>query len=296
MLSLLLLYFYYHQQYYYFYHRSLLQILLLFYSNFSFFHFSILDFPSSSSILGIQMKNISSFESVFEQSNLYFFTSFPTTFGIFSSTILSSDKNGKKEDKSTNDKNIKIEKSVELLPIQNKNLDGTSISYVPLPVRTFKNSSTPGDTTVDMRGERRKSTDLGPGSGTGNNIDREDGGSRAGNIWIVGSKIMKNSTNNNDNNNNNNSNNNNNNNDDNNDLELINVRVCICLRVKEVEKEVINVEKVKRKSLNLLSTLPKGEDLIIETKKKSKFSCHFFLVDSVFQEKYRSGDILVYFY
>ena len=92
------------------------------------------------------------------------------------------------------------------------------------------------------------------------------------------------------------SNNNNNNNDDNNDLELINVRVCICLRVKEVEKEVINVEKVKRKSLNLLSTLPKGEDLIIETKKKSKFSCHFFLVDSVFQEKYRSGDILVYFY
>ena len=97
------------------------------------------------------MKNITSFENVFLKSNFYFFTSFPNIIGIFSSEKKSKNGNNSPNNNSNNNINnqrlgnsdnkydIKIEKIIDLSPLQIDSVDGTSgVSYVPLPVRTFK--------------------------------------------------------------------------------------------------------------------------------------------------------------
>ena len=179
---------------------------------------------------------------------------------------------------------ISVEKSIELLPTQSRDNDGVTTMYVPLPVRTLRSIASSSDANLlsGLAGEKHKSVDLGYSSGINGNQEDEDDG---GNIWISGSRKMKNEINN-----------------ENHDLEIVNIRTCICLRVKEVEKEVANVDKTKRRrSQNLLSQ-PSREDItVLEMTKKIKYSCHFFLIDSVFQERNPDGNFsffssLFYFY
>ena len=165
-----------------------------------------------------------------------------------------------------------------MLPTQSRDNDGVTTSYVPLQVRTLRSIASLSDANLlsGLTGEKQRGANLGYSSGINRNQDDEDEG---GNFWISGSRKMKNDANN-----------------ENNDLEMINIRTCVCLRVKEVEKEVANLEKTKRRrSQNLLSQ-PSREDItVLEMTKKNKYSCHFFLIDSVFQQKTYDGNFLIFF-
>lgn len=225
------------------------------------------------------MKNISSFEQVFPASNFFFFSSYPTKFGIFKLEKHDENIDEKGRRKSRITSNYRVQKSFELLPIQS-DVTG-NVSYVPLPVRTIKNSTSVNCTPRSeggLGGTIGGYSDRGPsrfGGNSGNRIENgvgwvggvngvEDG--EEGDLWISSVRVINNK---------------------NSKQKIISSRVCVCLRVKEIEKEIIIIEDNKNIKNKKNGAPPGGkndkdENSLGEGMRTNKFSCHIFILDADF--------------
>jgi hypothetical protein len=216
----------------------------------------------------VETKNISSFQPVSRGSNLFFFTTFPTTFGIFSS--------GKKNP----DSFFQVKKSLDLLNLQIQNDNGTP-KYVPVRVRSRDNSDEnkkENDVVVgvDSKGDFSHIIEFDSGRDKERDTDKTQAHTHmgktkvdewGGDVWISESREMPNATGTHPHNSHNNDH----------DTHTVNVRVSVCLRVKEVEKEVAQMEcstAVKKiipgKKINIPSSTSTKEDNKEKEREKEK--------------------------
>jgi hypothetical protein len=219
----------------------------------------------------VETKNICSFQPVFRGSNLFFFTTFPTTFGIFSSG------------KNNPDSSFQVKKTLDLLNLQIQNDNGTP-KYVPVRVRSRENNDEnkkENDGIVAGMGLDGKSDfshiiDFESGRDKEKDTDKTQSNTHTGktkvdewggDVWVSESREMPSVTATHPHNTHNSDH----------DTHTINVRVCVCLRVKEVEKEVAQMEystSVKKiiptKKINAPSSLSTKEESKEKEREKEK--------------------------